>query len=265
VEYISGKEFPVDFLLRINAFLKGKSPVDIRKVSGEKRFSPRVRCLVDARLITPDKKEMNAVIVEVSLDGMRLYSNKRLIPEDRVMILQQKPEEASAEKIHCEGGPVTMRVVWSRKRSGEKQFVSGLQYADTKKNLQDSWVAEMLQLYGVSVGIASQKRKKVRISADLPISIALPLEMVSGQVLDLGVGGALISTSLDISKKDILGFRIGPYKSFETLFIDGKIAHQRYVASTKKWTFGIIFTGINEKQSHLLNSYLTYLITEESE
>lgn len=255
----------MDFLVKINAFLKGRSLVDIRKVSSEKRFSPRVRCLVDSRLITSDKKEISAVIVEISLDGMRLYSDKKLIPEDRVMVMQQKPDDAAAEKIYCEGGPVTMRVVWSRKKTGDKHFVSGLQYADTKKNLQDSWAAEMLQLFGVSVGIASQKRKKIRISADLPVSIALPLEMVGGEVLDLGVGGALISTSVDISKKDILGFRIGPYKSFETLFIDGKIAHQRYVASTKKWTFGIIFTGINEKQSQLLNSYLSYLVGDRLE
>jgi len=255
----------VDFLLKINAFLKGKSVIDIKRVSGEKRYSPRVRCLVDAQIITHGEKRLSAVIVEISLDGMRLYSDKKLLPEDKVLILHQKPQDASAERLPYEGGPVTMRVVWSRRKSGGKQFVSGLQYADTKKNLQDSWAASLLQLYGVSVGIASQRRKKIRISVDLPLSIALPLEMVTGQVLDLGVGGALISTSLDVSKKDILGFRIGPYRNLETLFIDGRIAHQRYVASTRKWTYGIIFTKMTEKQSQLLNSYLTMLIMEESE
>ncbi|GEM_PF-829445 len=255
----------MDFLVKINAFLKGKGVVDIRKVSGEKRFSPRVRCLVDAQIITPDKKKLDAVIVEISLEGMRLYSDKKLIPEDRVMILQQKPKEDAAGQISYEGGPATMRVVWCRKKSDGKQFVCGLQYADTKKNLQDSWVASLLQHYGVSVGVASQKRKKIRISVDLPISIAHPLEMVSGQVLDLGVGGALISTNIDISRKDILGFRIGPYRSLETLFIDGKIAHQRYVASAKRWTYGILFTRVTEKQSHLLNSYLTVVIGDRLE
>ncbi|MDQ7823396.1 MAG: PilZ domain-containing protein [Candidatus Eremiobacteraeota bacterium] len=254
----------MEFLLKCKAFISGKGVFDLKEAIEEKRFSPRVRCLIDAQVTLPSGEGIKAAVVEVSLTGMRLSCDRKLSSGALVKIAPVKGEGLLRESKFPEGA-VTMQVVWSRQRKTTRDYTAGLKFADTEKNLEGSWAAYVLDRYGIAVGFSTQRRKKSRIPVELSLSIALPLQQVVGTVLDLGIGGMLVSTDIDISKKDILGFRVGPYRHLETLYCNGKIVHQKTDAPRKSYTYGIVFTKMKEKQVSLLNSYLTTLCLEESE
>jgi len=75
----------------------------------------------------------------------------------------------------------------------------------------------------------------------------------------------LMVTDKEIFKRDDLRFRIGPYKHLQGIICRGRIAHKRFMSSSKKWVYGVVFFQMNEKQSELLSRYLAILCIEGSE
>lgn len=251
----------MDFLIKFKAFFKGKETFDLRKALEEKRFHPRARCFVEAIAIPPRKKELPVIITEVSISGIRLSSEKAMKPGEIVDLraLKSGGQETDGEP---EAAPVKMKVVWNRRKPNSREYLVGLHYADNMKNLQDSWVAALLKNYGVSVGLVSTKRKKVRIPVDLPLSMTVGSEFIKGSVKDLGIGGMLIESDKNINVKDKVKFRVGPYKHLQSFSCEGKLTHKRFIPSTKKWIYGALFLEMSEKQANLLSTYLTTLCTE---
>lgn len=254
----------MDFLIKFKSLFKNEDAFDLKKAVQEKRYFPRARCQVEARCILPNKSDVKVQIVEVSIFGMRLYCDKKIKPSE-IVTLEAVRGIVPHDDLLKLGNAVKMRVIWSKKRQSANDYVSGLLYSDVKKNLQDSWVAALLKKYGVSVGTAAHKRSKIRIPADLPLSITLGTEFLRGHVRDIGISGMLIETDREMRAKDRMKFRIGPYKHLQGFHCEGKVAHKRFSASSKNWVYGIIFLEMKEKQSEILNSYLTLLCLEVSE
>lgn len=254
----------MDFLRKLKAFIKGKPTYDVKKAIEEKRYSPRIKCFIEAKCLSQDKRERNVIINEVSLTGMRLFCEEKLEAGDILTFKVIKADEVFKETERV-GGSVDAKVVWSRKKRSTKEYVSGLQYDDSKENLKDSWVAFLFKKFGISVGLSNQQRKRVRFQTEIPLSVALTATSFPGIVMDMGIGGMLIATDKDIRKAPLLHFRIGPYKHLEILFCDGKVVHHQFNPEVKKWNFGILFVELPEKQNKLLNEYLTALCLEEKE
>jgi len=249
----------MDFLLKLTGLLRGERGLDLKQALKEKRFFPRVRCAVEARCTTEKKQNFLVSIVEFSIEGMRLYSPKKLKSGEMIEIGALKGTDGGI------GGTVKMRTIWCRKKPTTNDYIAGLQYEDTRKNLQDSWIARLLKNYSVSVGLSPQKRRKVRIPANLPLSISFALKSIEGRIEDMGIGGMLFTSDQSLSLHEILRFRIGPYEHMKHLFCNGRILRERYVHSSQKWVYGVVFQEMNEKQSQLLSDYLRVLCLEHRE
>ncbi|MDQ7825247.1 MAG: PilZ domain-containing protein [Candidatus Eremiobacteraeota bacterium] len=254
----------MDFLIKFKSFIKGEGAMDLRQLMKEKRFFPRIRCAVETKCTDHLGEEFSAIAVEASIYGMRIYTDRKMRPEQKIFV-EAVPGKGIFSGAVTAGSGLRMKVIWCKKKPTTHDYLAGLHYEDSKKNLQASWVADLLSLYGISVGLSPQKRRKIRIPADLPLGISIALRTFTGTIIDMGAGGMLISSDMNIHMKETLTFRIGPLGNLEQFTAEGRIIHERYVQSTRKWIYGVLFLEMNEKQQHILGNYLTALCTEQRE
>lgn len=254
----------MDFFKKVKAYIKGKPVYDIKKAIDEKRYSPRIRCFIETKCTFQDKKERVLIVNEVSMTGLRLYCEDRLKPGDVLTLEVNKPNEIFYlnEKM---GQKVDARVIWSKKKKSTQEYVSGLRFDCKQENLKDTWVALLFEKFGITVTVINQQRKRVRFQAEIPLSVSVNALIITGIIVNLGIGGMLIITEKDIRKAPLLRFNIGPYKKLEALVCEGKVVHHQYDMEIRKWSFGILFARLDEKKASLLNEYLTTLYIEEIE
>jgi hypothetical protein len=256
----------VEFLLKIRNILTGKKSFDLEEAIREKRFSPRMSCDVQATCVLPRGQECSAHVSEIGLYGLRIHIPIEVKPGELIRLTALRGI-GILSGARYPVNTISLKVLWRKKRASHRDFMAGLQFSDTKKNLRDSWAAFLLQKFGVAVGVTVQKRKKVRIPTHLPLIFRTTKdeEKRSGAVRDIGLGGMLISTDQAISQGMILRFEIGPYKNLSVLHCPGKTLHTHFIHSTGKWNAGIIFNDLDEGQMKLLNNYLTVLLFEKSD
>lgn len=246
----------------VKSVLSGKKAYKIEEILKEKRFSPRIQCEIQAMCFIPGE-DVPVNIANLGLYGMQIHVNKELMPGEKVRITPIKGAGIlSGARYNV--GSIAMKVLWSKEKKTTGNFIAGLRYDDTKKNFRESWVAFLLRKYGFTVGGSSQKRKNIRI----PVNLSLSYRSIEGDidgtgiVRDVGLGGMLIAIEKEISSNRILKFRIGPYKSLESLICNGRVLHNKFAPTSGKWITGVIFVDLDEAGSKLLNLYLSVLFNE---
>lgn len=251
----------MDFLLKVRNFFSGMKTEDIQEILREKRFSPRISCDVQATCMSPGHDDATIIITEIGLFGVRIHIGRMLRTGEEIRI-------AAIKGIGILSGAryatdvIKMKVLWCKKRKTARDYMAGLRYNDTKKSLRDSWVSYLLKKFGIAVGVSSQKRKKVRIPSHLPLVYSTGSDEKTGNVIDIGLGGMLISSENKIPEQEYVQFRVGPYKTLGEFVFQGKVVHHRFVHSTGKWVAGIIFSRMSEVQDKLLSSYLSVVLQE---
>jgi hypothetical protein len=250
----------LEFLFKLKTVLTGKGNLPLEEIINEKRFSPRIQCEVQATCTFAGGEEYSTVVSEIGLYGIRIHMPRELKEGQMVKVTAIKGIGILAGARYSSNS-IKMKVIWSKRRKMGRDHMSGLQFTDTKKSLRDSWVAFLLKKYGIIVGLSSQRRKKIRLPASLPLSFSRPgeQERFPGTMLDIGLGGMLAAMEKGVGKDEVLQFYVGPYKYFPLLSINGKILHVRFVPSMGKWVAGVIFESPGETETKLLNSYLTHL------
>ena len=243
--------------------VKGPSPVnslfDIDKSLSDKRFFPRIQCDLKVTYSTDGKGRKEGSIVEISLDGIRMLSVQPLKKREHLTIeaCENNPELSN---VRYSDKTINTEVVWCRKRRTRLDYISGLQYADEKEKLEGSFIAAMLQKYGIAVGIAQQRRRTIRIEATLPVVVKLKSKLVQGIIKDIGIGGMLIETREKIRPAQVEGYQVGPYSNLKPLYTFGEIAYSRQVPDQKAWEYGVVFVDMNDQRTRHLNSYLAPLL-----
>jgi len=256
----------VDFLVKVKNLIYGKGAFDIEEAIREKRFSPRMKCNVQALCTSPVGEDLACLVSEIGLFGLRIHISRELKKGEIVKVTAIKGIGILQGAKYI-ADTVTLQVIWCKRRKSLKDFMAGLQFSETKKNLRESWAAYLLKKFGVAVGVTTQKRKKVRI----PTSLSLSYRALDGReteganVIDIGIGGMLVASDSNFPDRQELRFRIGPYKFLAPLFCDGKVVHHSFVHARGKWVAGVVFTKLDEMQTKLLNSYLVSLLTDKAD
>jgi hypothetical protein len=251
----------MDFIIKVKGLIRGRDIFDIEKALEEKRFFPRIKCALEGRCSLEDGQKFHVHIKEVSLLGMRLASGRKLKTGDIVTVEPIKGRGILSTADFTENA-IRMEIVWARKGGPGPEYLCGLQFADDKKRLKNSWIAYILDRYGISVAFSTQKRKWIRLDAEIPASIMHSRGRAVGIIRDIGIGGMLIDTRAELQKNEEIRFQIGPYRHIDTLLCEGRIIHGSYKKTVDSWIYGIIFENLTRKQAKLLNSYLSTLIVE---
>jgi hypothetical protein len=174
--------------------LEGKAAASAQ----ERRQTTRVECCYQV-LAREGESRFTASVVNMGMGGIRLLSS-RLFSQDDSLTLEQSATHS---------GPVTLRVVWSRPHPepsaapDEPCYVTGAVYQGSVEQLENSWVKPALRRLGFEALSGRERRRHVRARAevDARLWIGEPLSMrgFRCQVIDLGLGGALIRIDESLS------------------------------------------------------------------
>lgn len=238
--------------------LRGKRPDELLK---EKRLSHRITCTIHGTYSYMEHHALPLVIRDIGLYGMQICIEKRLKPGHCVLVTA-KSGNALLQNSSYTAKDIFMTVLWCRK--GRKNYLAGLRYNDSQKNLHNSWIASVLDRFGMSRGEDNFKRKSMRLSSNLAITCRFLTgdAPIHGKVIDIGLEGILIATDKKIKPEAGLRCRMGPYKSLNSMVFDGKIIHNRFDSDQDKWLTGVVYRGLDEYQTRLLNEYITTLYIE---
>ncbi|MBM3460562.1 MAG: PilZ domain-containing protein [Armatimonadetes bacterium] len=229
----------------------------------QRRHLTRLRCLyrVSIRAVQQD---LRATVVDMGLQGMKVEVPQRLPAGALVSVRYLGSGTGRAFALDA----VTCRVMWCRKKRFLKTIEVGLAYQDTDANMEKSWVKYILRQIGFDIQSILDRRKAVRVHALLRADVTAaeghgpPAEAT---VMNLGAGGALVETGQRVPLGRQVLLETGPYLSHDVLGCRGEVMQCVQSAETGRWMLGIRFSGMGEKQVHLLGEYLRTLLSESVE
>lgn len=155
--------------------------------TAERRHTTRVECCYQVECQGSDGK-FPASVINMGLGGMRLLMDHE-VPPEAILSVQQ---------THQGWGALTVRVVWTRARTGGDNFECGVVYKDTLEQLEKSWVKSALQRLGFDSKALYERRRTLRAPTSTPGILNVASRDYSCTVADLGMGGALVELAQPI-------------------------------------------------------------------
>lgn len=206
----------------------------------ERREIVRVECKVPVVCIFPAGGEMKGTVVDMGMRGVRLETSKKLKKGNTVRLLRP------------DGGPVECQIVWSRPKRFTDLHLAGLQFIDSAENLRASWIKGTLKKLGFTPGRIKEKRKHIRVPSDAELRAALVStagdEFTEGVLLNLGIGGALVSLNVEVPASTKVSLRVDPISSLKGLELPCVIRSCHQNQRTQKFEHGIRFDDQDDDQ-----------------
>ncbi|MEW6283534.1 MAG: PilZ domain-containing protein, partial [Candidatus Eremiobacterota bacterium] len=196
-----------------------------------------VSCLLDDRAF-------DAVVDQVSLTGVRMVLNERLLRDDIVVV--------QPVQVHAQLEPVRCNVRWCRK-SGSA-LTAGLAFNEPPTRLSRSWVAVLLHSLGFGPERTHQRRQNLRVTTDLPVRVG----RFQLRALDLGMGGLLLDSSETLDVGEVLPLVLGPHYGLSQLDVKGRVVNARPSG------YGIEFVDMGPSATSLLGSYVLQALAAAS-
>lgn len=213
----------------------------------ERREIVRVECKVPAIVLPEKGGELKAIVIDMGLKGLRLETDTKL------------PKKKSVRIIRPEGGPIVCRVVWTRPKRFSDKFHAGLEFADSPENMRASWVKGTLQQLGFQPGRIKEKRKHIRVPSEQRAVLATPAgdELGEGELLNLGIGGALIEIGVAVPEGNKTILRVDPVGTLPFLEMPAVIRSVRQNKRNQKFQHGLRF---EDQDARLVKRYLSILM-----
>ena len=232
-----------------------------REMLLEKRDTMRIKCDLRGELYRKEHESEACRIVDIGASGIRLeaaYSFKkgeaftvRLRPEQEIYDTQSK-----ANRVRVE-------VIWCRKKRGQPLHMVGAKFADSAKQIENSWVSFILKKFGLNAGTSLQRRKEVRASSKLPAEYELSTgKTFKGTVYNIGLGGLLLIGESDLPIGSSIIVRIGPYEKLPVLEVEGNVARKKFSNKASLWMTGLSFINLTDNKVKLLGDYVILMLRE---
>jgi len=228
----------------------------------DQRSSPRISCFIEALLTLDAKSMMEGTIIALESSGMRLILPSKLAKGQTFSARLSKLADItlerpfSIEEVLCE-------VVWCRQKKGFPLYYAGIKFVESAERIQKSFVNSILEHYGITGNVASQKRREIRIITALPVKIYYgDKNFLTGLAHDIGPGGLKINLIRNPGLGCDVKLHIGPYRNLSLLECHGRIKRSSYSARREDYNLGIEFVDMKDEQSHELSRYLMLLLKE---
>lgn len=227
----------------------------------ERREIVRLRCYYPVTCFTDKGKTAhNARVTEMSLKGMRLVGPRKLARDAEVYVAYQSEDRrVKKESVRC-------KVVWCNKRpTGEYRL--GVMYDDSQENLGTSWVKVILRELGFNENNIYQRRRHARFNSSIngDLTTGEGKRVASVDVVDLGVGGALLRCPERVEPETMMRLSVGPYENLPRVHLPGMVIGTRSdpdKPGERLHNFRIVHA--DKKEVELLGKYLIQLLREGS-
>ncbi len=217
----------------------------------ERREIVRVSCEIPVTC-SYRQKDYPVTVADMGLSGLRLEGPRRF------------PKGKHVTLAHRSGGPILCLVVWSRPKNEEARFLTGVRFKDTIENLKKSWVQTELTRLGFVPGRIVERRKHVRVDADVRAVIANQSGdlLVEGRMRNVGISGALIETKFEVDEGTIIRLQADPLEATKGLDILSEVRSCRPASQDgEDFLHGLRFIEV-EDEPHL-KRYLYQLLRSQ--
>ncbi len=250
-------------LSEIKRFAGGILGMGIERKLRERRNSPRKPCDIYGVYTYQEERTVPLVIKDIGLYGIQVHSYKKLLPGSYLLV-SARSDTRVLDKRRYETSNVYMTVLWCRKN--EEDYAAGLQFNDSLENIRKSWLSYLFIKYGLSGDAAAYKRRSLRVSAELPLTwrVLGGEKEHGGSVVDISLDGVLIAIDRNMSPRENLWMKIGPYKSLKPLVCKATVAHALFSRSQDQWLAGACFSGLDEEGTKLLRMYIADCYIEKN-
>ena len=223
----------------------------------ERRRLIRLRCDYQVQCTCRDQ-HFSARVVDIGLNGMRLFSEERLKTQSKLQI--DRPDsvpELEAEQVLCQ-------VRWCRKRRNSEGYEAGVQYSDTEGNVKRSWVRFLLKELGFDERSIFTRRKAVRAEGQVPAQLSGDDgRSLAGIVVNLGVGGAFFEGVASYDSGSAIRIRLGVGDRGKSLELPGSVVTTRFHSETETYQSSIRFSELSGPQVRLLGDYIIQLLKDQ--
>lgn len=215
----------------------------------ERRHTTRVECCYQVECQAGDRK-FAASVINMGLGGMRLLMDQEIAPEEILRVQQ----------THQGWGALTVRVVWTRLRTGGDNFECGVVYKDTLEQLEQSWVKGALKRLGFDSKALYERRRTLRAPISTPGILNVATKDYACTVADLGMGGALVELT-----QPVVGMQEGARVTLSTQVdeVEPLKARVVYIRSLPEGSqqCGLCFDPdkLTQSQARLVEGYLQAL------
>lgn len=168
--------------------------------------------------VSTGEQGFRSVVTDLGPAGMRLKFVEPLKRGDEILVTLEEdvPPDAVAA-VRCQ-------VVWCRKRRFSADRLAGLRYDDSEENLDRSWVRCILDSLGLREDDSSpQRRRWIRAESALPGLLEAGEVTSLVQVMDLGVGGALLQSPQTMPVQQRASVCLGPWDELPALRLEGEL------------------------------------------
>ena len=229
----------------------------------ERRQKLRVRTYIRLQVIRGEELA-SAIVTDLSLDGMRLRTNQELAEGDQVEVkFLDSIEDGSSASIRCQ-------VVWaiSFGPPGRTTYEAGLSFSDPSFDNSRSWVNYVLDQLGFDQSKTFQKRRYLRANGEVPARIFTHTsdESLAGEVVNLGIGGALLSAKQALVKDSQIHCEICLWRILPALRLPCRVLAVRededFDGDETRYLHSLLFLGVDTEQVKLLGNYVIYLINQ---
>lgn len=209
----------------------------------ERREIVRVPCKFPAMVLPAKGGEVKAVVVDMGLKGLRLETEEKLSKKKQVRIVRPG------------GGAVVCKVVWSRAQRFTNKFHAGVLFDDSPENMRASWIKPTLQQLGFQPGRIKEKRQYIRVPSEhrAVLSSTAGDALGEGDLLNLGIGGALVEIDVAIPKGNKIILKVDPVGALPLLEIRAGICSVTKNKRDQKFRHGLEFEDQNNR---LVKRYL---------
>jgi len=221
----------------------------LRKPEDEARLTRRALVEIEALATGSDLKPFPITIQDVSLQGFKFLSRRRIARGELLLIKVERPGRSRAA--------INGRVIWV-KVNKKGQFAAGLSCAQTDVRTREDWVEFILWRTGFSVEELAQKRRSVRIPSILLVSWQYKDEKEGDAIgKDISLGGILLQSKEYFAQEDELNLTLRSAADGSALRLGG------YVAGVRRAEDGSFLVGVSfQKHTAASRRRLVHFISE---
>jgi hypothetical protein len=229
----------------------------------ERRKKLRVRTYIRMEFATEEGRG-SAIVTDLSLDGMRMRCQRPLKDGEPVEVFF--PDGGDTDNT----GSVRCRAVWLQtlEQVGRKSYEAGLSFEDSRDNMKRSWVRYVLEQLGFDESKTFQKRKYLRAMGQIPARVFTVHdgESLAGEVVNLGVGGALLSLDAPLEKDHQIHCEICLWRILPPLRLPCRIMgvaeDPEHSDGPPRYLHSLLFLGMDTEEVKLLGNYVIFLINQ---
>ena len=228
----------------------------------ERRTKLRIRTYIRLR-IEAGRASGTAIVTDLSLEGLRLRCPGLLEEGQAVEVFF--PEDLVSDRVNS----VKCTVAWvnSFGTASRPNYEAGLTFSSLPEDMDSSWVSYILEKLGFDEKQTFQKRQYLRAKGRIPARVFTELEgeALNSQIVNLGVGGALVSSETPLAEETLVHCEMCLWRVLPALRLPCKVLSVREdtdEGGNVSYLHSLIFLGIDVAEVKLLGNYVIHLINQ---